>query len=97
MATIPHIAYPVKVVNGRLATVEQDSPEDVSKCLLALLSTEIGEREELPEYGILDPSFQGFDEADVRAVVAEWEPRAEEVAIDIEADFDTLTELVRVG
>jgi hypothetical protein len=94
---IPHIAYPARLVNGRLATVDQNSPEDVSKCLLPLFSIEQGTREELPEYGVPDPTFEGFDEADARAVIAEWEPRAEGVEIDVTDDFDTWTEQVSIG
>jgi phage baseplate assembly protein W len=97
MARIPHIAYPASIVNGRLATVEQGSPEDVSKCLYALLATRRGSREELPEYGIDDPTFDGFDLDEARAAADRYEPRAADVPFELEMEIDELTEVVRVG
>jgi phage baseplate assembly protein W len=72
------LAWPLRVVDGRLATVEQDSPEDIQQCLKAILLTRIGERPDLPEMGCAELVFgeQPLELDAIREVLARHEPRA---------------------
>ena len=80
-----HLAFPIKVASQGLATVEQDTDPDLVQSVALLLNTRPGERRSVPEYGLPDPVFGGVDPTDVRAVVAEWEDRAdlEQLEIDL--------------
>jgi phage baseplate assembly protein W len=76
----PHLAAPFRVENGRVATVEQDSPEEIRQCILACLRTKIGSRLEAPDYGVPDQTFKRQSRNPSAAVylraVEEAEPRA---------------------
>jgi phage baseplate assembly protein W len=78
--SIPHIAFPLRIENGQVATVEQDSREEVRQCVLACLSTPLGSRIDAPEYGVVDETFTRQSrnpsaEVYLRAI-EEAEPRA---------------------
>lgn len=94
MADVPHLAYPFQLnTRGSAAVVnEQDDDNDIIDCVEVLLSTERGERIELPDYGLEDPAFRmnGADGRQIVSVIEEWEPRA-----TIDFDDDELEELVQ--
>jgi hypothetical protein len=73
-----HFDLPFRVVGGRVATVDQDSPRDVENAVFAVLVTERGSLDWLPAFGRPDWAFQagGIDPDELRALVAQWEPRA---------------------
>lgn len=48
------LAIPMRVQDGRLAVVEQDSDEDVAQCLEAIGRTRRGDRFDQPDMGV-DP------------------------------------------
>jgi phage baseplate assembly protein W len=77
---IPHFAVPFRVdTSGSVAVVDQDSDEEIAQCVRVLMSTTMGERIELPDYGIPNPVFatvSTHDDADMAAAVGKWEPRA---------------------
>lgn len=75
---IPHFRYPFRVTLQGAATVDQDSIDDVTQCVYAVLATEIGSRQEEPEFGVIDQTFlqNGADTDELEEVVSEWEPRA---------------------
>lgn len=52
-----HLAWPFRMSGRRLATVEQDSLEDVTQNVHSYLATERGERPLSPDFGLDDPSF----------------------------------------
>jgi phage baseplate assembly protein W len=80
MPSIPHIAFPFRVEDGKVTTVEQDSIEEIRQNVLAVLSTELGSRIDAPAYGIPDETFKrqiSRPSADLYLqVVEEVEPRA---------------------
>jgi hypothetical protein len=84
---VPHIQWPVRLEGARLATVEQDSLEDVAQCVALVLSTTPGTRLELPEFGRPDPTFSegGADPTALEDAVNEWEPRA---ALQFDPELD---------
>lgn len=75
-----HLALPLRVLStGHLATVEQDSVDDVLQCVRVVLGTPQGTRDELPEFGLPDLTFSegGADVAVIEETLSEWEPRAD--------------------
>jgi hypothetical protein len=77
-ARVPaHLAFPIRLGAGGLATVEQDSDADIVQSVALLLDTRPGERRSVPEYGLPDPLFSGLTEDQVTAVISEWEERAD--------------------
>jgi hypothetical protein len=52
-----HLAWPFRMSGRRLATVEQDSIEDVRQNVHSYLATERGERPLAPDFGLEDPTF----------------------------------------
>lgn len=76
----PHLAFPLRVSNGRVAVVEQNSIQEVAQNVLACLSTPYGSRQDDPEYGIDAGLFSKQtihqDITPILAAVEEAEPRA---------------------
>lgn len=92
MTVVPHFDLPFRFTAGHAAVVEQDSSDDISNCVDAVLLTRIGSRVEMPEFGIPDPTFdiQPIELQGMFAALVEQEPRAY-VLIDQEPDrFDQL-------
>lgn len=65
-----------------LATVEQDSPEEVEACVLGILRTPLGWRTDLPEFGCPDPAHEqgGPSLVEIERSVALWEDRIDVLA-----------------
>jgi phage baseplate assembly protein W len=79
VAQIPHFAFPFKfTAAGPAAVVEQDTPQDVTACVVAILSYPAGSRADVPTFGLPDQSFRtgGANLQEVREALNEWEPRA---------------------
>lgn len=80
MAKVPHFKHPLTVEGGVVATVEQDSLEDIAQCVEAVARTIVGSRIDAPGFGVPDETFlqQGASPSVapyIRAVEAA-EPRA---------------------
>ena len=75
---IPHLAMPLRVVNGRWVTVEQDSEDEVAHCVRNICAFERGYRVEDPSFGIADPTFTTLpiDTSDIAQALEEYEERA---------------------
>lgn len=89
MADTPHFALPFRISGKAAAVNEQDSLDDIAACVQAVLLTEIGEREDEPDFGIVDRAFSQLplDPDEVVQAVDEWESRA---ALLAEEDPDLL-------
>lgn len=74
--------------NGRAVTVDQDSDELINARILAILTTRPGERPLAPGYGTQDPTFTGFDAAELRAAISQYGPPGIELQA-INADYTT--------
>lgn len=87
MPELPHLQWPVRLVAGHLAVLEQDSLDDVVQCVEVLTNVRAGTFIDTPELGWEDPTFsEGGPSADhLAAAIAEFEPRA---AVSIEAGTD---------
>jgi phage baseplate assembly protein W len=74
---VPHFRFPFDLVNGAVATVEQDTPEEINQCVAVLLATEQGERLEVLDYGVAGLLFAtDLDHHAIGAQIERWEPRA---------------------
>jgi phage baseplate assembly protein W len=74
----PHFALPLRYVNGSAVVNQQDTMDDITSCVLAICLTTPGDRDEMPDFGIEDPTF-GAQQIPLAAIVAQienWEPRA---------------------
>lgn len=79
---VPQFAFPFRFnPDGSVAVNEQDSLADVKACVAVILSYHVGDRPELPEFGIPDPTFsETVDLGPILAAVERWEPRAQAAA-----------------
>lgn len=75
---------------GSPAVVEQDTVEEITQCVEAVLKTQVGQRIEVPEFGLDDPTFMELAAnetgEEIALAVEEWEPRAGDVLTDIEIE-----------
>lgn len=80
MAVTPHFVFPLRIDgSGHIATVEQDTPEDVMSCVFVALKTPRGSRPFLPDFGVDDYTF-GTGElqlAELEQQIVDSEPRAD--------------------
>jgi hypothetical protein len=98
MTGIPHLSLPLRLANGRFATVEQDSTQQIAECVEAAARTEQGWRVEAPEFGIPDYTMAvgGVDVDELREALVTSEPRAEIVAELVESLDDLRAESIRI-
>jgi phage baseplate assembly protein W len=101
MAEVPHFAIPFRFefdTSGVLhaAVNEQDTIEDVTACVEAIVRTPIGYREELPDFGIRDQTFtEGMiNSEEILVSLQQWEPRAE---VLIEEDPSMLDRFIAIA
>lgn len=97
MAEAPHFAIPFRIIGSSAVVVEQDSDEELENAAWAIVSTEIGSRDELPEFGVRDLPFREAPAVsdEVSAAIREWEPRLEAEA-QSELDDMTLNVIARI-
>lgn len=93
---VPKLKVPFSVSGGRVEVLEQDTLDQIAQCVYVLLSTELGSRIELPDYGISQQAFKkgGVDVVELQDSVSTWEKRVE--GIDVETEWDGLLQRVRV-
>jgi phage baseplate assembly protein W len=91
------LAVPIEIVTRHgaphCATVPEGSIDEIAQCVYAICATELGQRLEMPGFGIPDPAFAGVDLSELRAAIAEWEPRA---AALVDEEFDEILQDVIV-
>ncbi len=92
MADVPHFSLPFRFVNPSAAVTEQDSLDEISDCVYAILVCPVGFRVELPLFGLPDPAFAmpAPDADQIAQAIETWEERAS-VVLDEQPDaFDEL-------
>jgi phage baseplate assembly protein W len=73
-----HLALPLRLTAaGALATVAEDSLDEIAQNAAVVLRTRRGERLATPELGTDDPTFAGLDVDVALSIVGAWEPRAD--------------------
>ncbi len=83
----PQLAHPFRVEGGEVATVDQDSLEEIKACVLASLRTRFGSRMDEPEFGAPSQVFKRHPrhpvpDAYLRAVERD-EPRASALGTEV--------------
>lgn len=88
--SIPHFALPLRYVNGSAQVNQQDTIDDIVDCVYAVAVTSPGERDELPDFGLLDMTFDQEPLPTDAAVtqITHWEPRATLVIKSAPEQFD---------
>jgi phage baseplate assembly protein W len=80
LSVIPKLKVPLRMGDGGLAVVDQDSPEEVAASVYALLSTERGSRLGDPDYGVEEAGFEVFPPEEAidewMVQIERYEPRA---------------------
>src|ERR1035437_6234736 len=93
LGSIPRFSLPFSLdFSGHARVNDQDSPEDISDCVEAILRTHKGQREELPLFGITDPTFEHQPVAlePIIQAVLDQEPRASILINQAPSSFDQL-------
>ena len=99
LTDVPHFDLPFRLDGlGHAMVVEQDSIDDVSNCVEAVIRTIIGDRVELPGFGIDNPVFtnQPISASGIMAAVLDQEPRAHLLLTQAPDKFDYLIAKVLV-
>lgn len=91
----PHFDLPFRMEGGKAAVVEQDSVDDITNCVVAILKYAKGSRliDDRAEFGIRQPEFE-MAPVDINSInddIAEQEPRAQ---ISISQEIDSVDALV---
>jgi hypothetical protein len=69
------LSFPFRLdPTGRAATVQVGSDVEVNEAIAVLVSTMIGERLMVPEFGIPDPAFSGISQSDVQVGLDQFGP-----------------------
>lgn len=77
MSGIPHLRIPMRVISdGTFETNGQNSLDDLAQCVQVLMLTEIGDRIEVPAYGVAPMLFSTVRPNLVEDAIHRWEPRA---------------------
>lgn len=94
-AVVPHLAFPFRVEpSGEVATLEQDSLDEIAQNVEVLLRYRAGDLIENLDFGVTDLTFTVGTAAVREAIIAQvalWEPRA---TVLIDAAPDTFDELI---
>jgi len=95
----PHFDLPFNLGPQGAVVNEQDSLEDVAACVVAILQTHLGERDDLPDFGTPHMAFQkmplGSD--DILNLISQQEPRAVLTIEERPGASGQLTDLINVG
>jgi hypothetical protein len=75
----PEFQLPFKLVSDGALEIEQGAAEEIQQCIYGICCFRIGERLDMPTFGIPDELFQkgGVDLDALENAVLEWEDRAE--------------------
>jgi phage baseplate assembly protein W len=99
MTDIPHFQIPFRWEKDFHASVnEQDALDDVTDCVKAIVLTHKGERTELIDFGINDPTFRQLDDVEKDLILTDirtWEPRVQPM-MEEGWDLASLTEVFRI-
>lgn len=74
----PHFSYPFRFdLEGKIAVVEQDTPEHVISCEQMIVRCPLGFRDDRPEFGWPFPEFQNapIDVSALESALKTFEPR----------------------
>lgn len=83
------ISFPFRLDGtGAVASVEQNSDQDVEEQIALAALTRPGERIQVPTFGIVDPAFQHFQAAALQRHLIDFGPDVEITAVTMTPDGD---------
>jgi len=93
---VPLIAYPFRLSpSGSVVTVEEGTDEQYAHELAVAVLTRTGERPLVPDFGIADPVFVGFDAEALRLHIDLFGPPVEIAGVTVKvADMSTQSVVV---
>ena len=96
---VPHFDLPFRLGKDGANVQEQDTIEDVSNCVVAILSTHIGWRDEVPAFGVPDYAMrkQPIGADDISSTISPQEPRAVMIVNERMDARDSLIDHINVG
>lgn len=84
------ISHPFRVAHdGTIATVTQDTDDQLREQIIIAIRTQPGERELVPSFGVIDPTFGRFQQELLVTQLAKFGPNVAIVKTDIHATDDT--------
>jgi hypothetical protein len=95
VADTPHFAFPMRrAPNGSIATVEQETVDEIEACVLAIVYTRAGDLDDQPDFGLSDYTFtqQPISRDQVIEEVLRTEERATLLVEEYPDRFDALTD-----
>ncbi|MBJ7347840.1 MAG: hypothetical protein JHC87_04620 [Thermoleophilaceae bacterium] len=87
---LPKLRLPLRLVGGKLATIEQDSDTEIRQCMETVCRFPKGALSDLPDFGVTAQEFNSIQQivpAQVAAEIQKIEPRA---AITATGEFELL-------
>ena len=96
---VPHFDLPFRLSKSGANTVEQDTISDVANCVVAIVSTHIGWRDEIPTFGVPDYALQlqPIGAGDINNIVSEQEPRAILIVNERFDQVDPFIDRINIG
>ncbi len=89
MAVVRVISFPFRLDGtGAVASVEQDSDQDIEETIALAALTRPGERIQAPTFGIADPAFGHFQAAALQRHLIDFGPDVEITAVAAQPDGD---------
>lgn len=83
------ISFPFRLDGtGAVASVEQNSDQDVEEQIALAALTRPGERIQVPTFGIIDPAFRQFQAAALQRHLIDFGPDVEITAVTMTPDGD---------
>lgn len=78
MDNLPRLALPLRVSGERYVSVEQDTLDEVTTCVVCVTLFEAGFRDDRPDFGIITPelSDRPLDVLGIEQAIEVYEPRA---------------------
>jgi len=95
----PHFDLPFRLGKAGANVVEQDSIEDVANCVVAILATHPGWRDEVPTFGTMDFAMRRMPlgAEDIASYIGAQEPRAVLIVEERPDQVDSLVDHVNIG
>jgi hypothetical protein len=88
------LSFPFRVdASGVVATVEQNTDQDVEELIAVGVLTEPGERILAPTFGVADPAFVGFELSNLQRHLADFGPAVAVTAVEVARRGDDREEL----
>lgn len=91
----PRLAFPPRMAGRGMATVEQDSEEEINQSAKLTLRYARGDRTKLPGFGLPDQALRenGADLSEIRATITEWDERADAEVFTDDDLLDAIQEI----